>query len=78
MKKSVKKKEEKAGRELKKIEKVLYAILVGFGVITFWRGLWRLWDAYVYPDNLKLSAWISVIVGLAILILTHKIIKELM
>jgi len=55
-----------------------YAILVGFAVISFWRGIWGLWDVYVFPNNLVLSLWLSTIVGLIILGFTHKVIKELM
>jgi len=57
---------------------ILLAILIGSAVISFWRGLWGLMDVYLFPDNYPLSLWISVIIGLAILIVTHYTTKELM
>jgi len=82
----MKKKKKRKGKELTKIKKIIYALVIGFAVISFWRGIWGLWDAYVFPrnytmcfpSNYPLSLWISVVVGLVILLLTHKIIRELM
>lgn len=72
-------KNKKRGINLKRNSKsILYAVLIGFAVISFWRGIWGLWDEYVFPNNYLLSLWLSAIIGLAILIFTHKIIRELM
>lgn len=60
-----------------KWEKRLYAILVAFAVIAFWRGCWGLLDEYLFPNNYELSLWISLFAGLVILFLTHKAISEL-
>jgi len=57
--------------------KISYALLLGFAVISFWRGLWGLWDVYVYPSNYTLSLWISLIVGLVILYLSRNVVKRL-
>lgn len=70
------KKKKRGVDEMKKLEKIIYAIVIGFAVISFWRGVWGLWDQYVFPNNRVLSLWLSTIMGLAILIFTHKIIKE--
>jgi hypothetical protein len=56
--------------------KTLYALIIGFAVISFWRGIWGLWDLYVYPTNLELSLWISAIAGIIILFATHHLITE--
>jgi len=45
----------------------LDAILVGAGLILFWRGIWGLMDLYFFPDNALLSYAASAIVGFAIL-----------
>jgi quinol-cytochrome oxidoreductase complex cytochrome b subunit len=69
---------------LKKISKmkskhqIIFAIIVGFAVISFWRGVWGLMDEYLLPNNYTLSLWISVILGVVILILTGYATKELM
>jgi hypothetical protein len=73
-----KKKQSKSSRILQKWEKIMYAIIIGFAVVSFWRGVWGLWDVYVFPGSYHLSLWLSTITGLVILIVTHKVIKELM
>jgi len=65
-------------KEMKKWKKILYALLVGFAVVSFWRAVWGLSDEYLFPKNHELSLWISLVLGIGILILTHKIIRELM
>jgi len=72
------KKRDESIRETSNSAKVIYAILIGFAVISFWRGVWGLWDVYVFPNNHPVSLIVSVVVGLVILILTHKVIRELM
>ena len=32
-------------------DKIIGALVVAFAVISFWRGLWGLWDVYVFPGN---------------------------
>jgi len=62
----------------KEIQKIVYALLIGIAIISFWRGVWGLLDLYLFPSNQVLSLFSSVILGLVILFFTHKIIKELM
>lgn len=57
---------------------ILFSILIAFAVISFWRGVWGLMDLYLLPENPQLSIWISLIVGLTILGITHYTAKELM
>lgn len=59
-------------------EKRIYAVVVAFAVIAFWRGCWGLMDEYLFPANYELSLWISLIVGIIVLMATHHIISELM
>jgi hypothetical protein len=55
-----------------------FAILIAFAVIAFWRGIWGLMDIYLFPENYPLSLWVSVAIGLLILVITHYTTKELM
>lgn len=62
---------------LKKLEakhQTIFAVVIGFSVICFWRGIWGLLDIYLFPANRVLSLWTSVILGLIILIITHYIV----
>ena len=54
-----------------------HALIIGTAVILFWRGVWGLFDLYLFPDNLLLRYLVSLILGLAILITTHTLVKEL-
>lgn len=63
---------------MKKIKKIPFAIIVGIAVIAFWRGVWGLIDEYLFPANYTLSLWVSLIVGLVVLIVLHKAVRELM
>lgn len=62
---------------MKSRHQIIFAIIIAFAVISFWRGIWGLWDIYVLPDNYEVSLWISFVVGLAILLLTNYAVKEL-
>ena len=55
----------------------MFAILIAFAVVLFWRGSWGLMDEYLFPSNYRLSLWTSLFLGLIILILTRHAIKEL-
>ncbi|MBW3001902.1 hypothetical protein KY338_01935 [Candidatus Woesearchaeota archaeon] len=68
----------RVGKIKKKSHKLLFAIVIGFAVISFWRGIWGLMDIYLFPNNLSLSLWISVFVGIVILIITDYTTKELL
>jgi hypothetical protein len=58
--------------------KVFFALLIAFAVISFWRGVWGLMDIFLFPGNKILSLISSVIIGIVILILTRHTIKQLM
>ncbi len=60
--------------------RVFFVLVVGSAVILYWRGLWSLFDLffeYVLPDNRIIAAFISILVGAAVLAGTGKIITAL-
>ncbi len=63
--------------KMKSRHQIFFAILISFAVISFWRGVWGLMDEYLFPNNYGLSLWISLMLGIAILITTHYATKEL-
>jgi len=63
--------------KMRRRHRILFAIVIGFAVIAFWRGVWGLLDLYLFPSNYELSLWVSVIVGILILAVTNYITKEL-
>jgi hypothetical protein len=67
----------KAFKNLKSHHKIVFSIIIGFAVISFWRGIWGLLDEYLFPSNIGLSLWTSVVVGILILIVTGYVMKEL-
>jgi len=62
---------------MEKKHKIIFAILIAFAVVCFWRGVWGLLDLYLYPNNAELSFWTSIVIGLFILVSTHYAVKEL-
>ncbi|MCX6801968.1 MAG: hypothetical protein NT067_02535 [Candidatus Diapherotrites archaeon] len=60
---------------MKPYQKILLALVVGFSVVSFWRGVWGLLDHYLLPEDPVLSLWVSVIMGATILTVTGFITK---
>ena len=57
--------------KMKTHHQTVFAILILFAIISFWRGLQGLMDIYLYPGNRELSLWVSIFLGLIILIGCH-------
>ena len=68
----------KIKKKIKGIEKLLYAVLIGLAVVGFWRGAWGIMDELIFKDNYLYSSITTLVAGIIILILTHKVTKELM
>ena len=64
-------------KKMKAKHQTVFVIMIAFAVISFWRGVWGLMDEYLFPLNYELSLWISLVLGLGILIGTHYASKEL-
>ena len=48
---------------------IVLAAVIGFGVVSFWRGVWYLWDVFTFsqPEDRLFSALASLITGVVIL-----------
>ncbi|MFH0973539.1 MAG: hypothetical protein V1817_01995 [Candidatus Micrarchaeota archaeon] len=58
-------------RKLKRHNQMLFGLVVSAAIILYWRGLWELYDlvfAYSLPEHRVTSAFISIFLGLIILI----------
>jgi len=64
-------------KQMGSLKQILFALLIGFAVVSFWRGVWGLLDLYLLPNNQPASLWISIIIGVVILTATHYAVKEL-
>lgn len=64
--------------KMKSTHRILFAILIAFAVISFWRGVWGLMDEYLFPGNYTLSLLVSLALGILILITTNYATKGLM
>ncbi len=63
--------------KMKSHHQTIFAIVIAFAVISFWRGVWGLMDEYLFPDSAALSLWSSVALGLVILVASGYAVKEL-
>ena len=64
-------------KRMKPVKQTLFAVIIAFAVISFWRGVWGLMDEYLFPSNHQVSFWASLFIGLIILVGTHYAVKEL-
>lgn len=55
--------------------KFCFALLVGFGIISFWRGLWLFIDLAFFPDMPWFRAIFATLLGLTILTATGALLK---
>lgn len=48
---------------------IVTAAVIGFGVVSFWRGVWYLWDVLVFtrPEDKLFSGVASMVTGIIIL-----------
>lgn len=63
---------------MKPRHQIFFALLIAFAVISFWRGVWGLMDEYLFPKDYQLSLWVSLVLGVLILIITNYATRELM
>jgi len=61
----------------KRLKDIIYTLLIAFAIISFWRGVWGLMDAHLFPGNKTLSFAVSIIIGILILFSTENKIKSL-
>ncbi|ALC38284.1 fusl, partial [Drosophila busckii] len=45
----------------------IYYLMIFFGAVNAWRGIWNLLDVYLYPDDRILSFWITHIIPFLLL-----------
>ena len=51
------------------VRSIVTASIIGFGVVSFWRGVWYLWDVFTFtrPEDRLVSGLASAITGIVIL-----------
>jgi len=47
---------------------IVVAAIVGFAVVSYWRGIWYLWDVLVFPGHQLYSGIASTLTGVVILV----------
>ncbi len=63
---------------LKPAPAIVETLIIVIGIIMVWRGVWHLLDTYLYPENELLSSLICIFVGLLLIYLPDKNLKQLM
>ncbi|MDP3765499.1 MAG: hypothetical protein Q8R04_03220 [Nanoarchaeota archaeon] len=61
---------------MKSKHQIIFAILIAFAVVSFWRGILGLMDVYLFPQYYRLSLLISLFIGVSILLITNYAVKE--
>ena len=62
---------------MKKVIRNLEVFVLAVGVVFVWRGVWGLSDIYILPNNEPLSYIISILIGVVILYIHKRNLKEL-
>ncbi len=62
-------------QELETHHQVIFALMIAFALVSFWRGMWGLLDIYLLPESPTLSLWVSVVIGVVVLIMTNYFAK---
>jgi len=57
--------------KLKAHHQLLCSIVIAFALVGIWRGIWRLYDLYLFPENPLLSFGGSLVIGIVIFAITH-------
>ena len=57
-------------------EKRIEAFFVGAAIILFWRGIWALGDQFIFPEHPTLSAFASIFIGVAILVMSRNFVNQ--
>ena len=52
-------------------------MFVAIAIVMFWRGVWSLLDAYLFPDNILVSNLVSILIAFLVLYLDDFHLKEL-
>ncbi len=55
---------------------LLVELATALGVVLFWRGVWPLCDVFIFPERKQLSAWITVVMGVILILITGSFHRE--
>lgn len=64
-------------KTIKKIPVNVYLFLLGFALVMFWRGSWRLMDHYFFPDLPLLSHLVPLLFALSFFLWNNGKLDEL-
>jgi hypothetical protein len=53
------------------------ALFAAFGAVAFWRGSWMLMDIFLFPNNQTLSAIVSLVGGIIIILILNYTFEDL-
>ena len=69
--------DEKEVKSVNRHSRGIAALAAAFGAVAFWRGSWMLMDRYLFPENVLLSASVSIIGGISIILLLNYKFEDL-
>ena len=65
-------------RKMSYFRQIIFALIAGFAIVAFWRGVWGLMDVLFFPNDHFLSVLASALLGIIILVLTGYLHKGLL
>jgi hypothetical protein len=56
---------------LKRHHKIFYSLVIVVALVCIWRGIWRLLDLFLLPENYILSSLVTLGAGIVIIAAAH-------
>ena len=63
--------------KLKKHHQLLFSLIIMSGLVCLWRGMWGLLDLYFFAADPTTSFALSIVLGCAVIVVTHYTIDRL-
>lgn len=64
-------------KKLKAHHRAIFTVVIMVGLIALWRGVWGLMDLYFFPSNQILSLFLSILLGIIVLLFANYSIQKI-
>jgi cytochrome b561 len=61
--------------QLKQHHQIMWSVGITVAIVALWRGVWMLFDVYMFPSMPVLSAFTSIVIGITMIAVTQYRLK---
>lgn len=62
-------------KNLKTHHQLIWSLVIVVSLVSIWRGVWGLMDAFIFPNNFLLSVITTLFAGIIMITVTHYKLK---